>query len=174
MKRRSHEWEPTAVRGGHERPVHPVWSHQADSASVAESGGFISFDQLPTIIETRLDQALRLRSLEGQIASLAERLAGLEAPASVTRTAYIQSFAPEPYELTTPIAVMIEGSTGECVATFHDANISASGETEQEAFENLKSLLLDVFDSLDAEDPDKLGPEPARQLAVLRSFVRGK
>jgi predicted RNase H-like HicB family nuclease len=56
-------------------------------------------------------------------------------------------------------------------AGFFDANIHASGDTEEEALRNLKSLILDVFDSLSAEPPKDLGPQPARQLAVLNEFV---
>ena len=60
------------------------------------------------------------------------------------------------------------------IASFFDANIHASGDTEEEAFRNLKSLILDTFDSLSAEPAHRLGPEPTRQLAVLRQFVRKK
>jgi hypothetical protein len=33
---------------------------------------------------------------------------------------------------------------------------------------NLKSLILDLFDSLSSEPAENLGPAPSRQLAVLR------
>jgi len=69
-----------------------------------------------------------------------------------------------------PSQVTIATDVDGFVASFFDANISASGETAQEAFENLKSLALDIFDSLSREAPERLGPEPARQLAVLRSL----
>jgi predicted RNase H-like HicB family nuclease len=134
----------------------------------------ITLEQLPGIIATRLGQALQVRRLEEQIAELGERLGHLEATQVHAKEATIQTFAPEPYELRAPIRVTLEESdSGAFVASFFDANIEASGETEQEAFGNLKNLILDVFDSLANEKPGKLGPEPMRQLAVLRSFIRG-
>jgi predicted RNase H-like HicB family nuclease len=109
-----------------------------------------------------------LKSLEDRIVDLTarmERRAG-------TKIVPVQTFAPEPYSLLKPMSVLIEDFEDGYLASFFDANIGTSGETEQEAFENLKSLVLDMFDSLSREAPERLGPEPARQLAVLRSFIR--
>ena len=85
--------------------------------------------------------------------------------------AVIQTFEPEPYELLRPITVSISEDGDGYMATFYDANISTTGDTEQEAFENFKNLILDVFDSLEREPSERLGPEPRRQLAVLRSVL---
>ncbi len=46
------------------------------------------------------------------------------------------------------------------MATFYDANFSTTGDTEQEAFENLKSLILEIFDSREREPPSVWGPSP--------------
>ena len=86
----------------------------------------------------------------------------------------ITTFAPEPYELRRPLLIILQREDQGFIAGFFDANIHASGDTEEEAFRNLKSLILDVFDSLRAESPENLGPEPKRQLAVLREFIRKK
>jgi predicted RNase H-like HicB family nuclease len=86
----------------------------------------------------------------------------------------ITSFAPEPYSLLQPIEILIEPVQDSFVASFFDANISASGDNQQEAFDNLKRLILDVYESLRAESLDRLGPEPKRQLAVIESFLRGR
>lgn len=142
-----------------------------------EPPGDIDLEQLSIMISTRLEQALQFRRLEEQLTDLTERVTHLErntntAKAAVT-TAIIQTLAPEPYCLLRPIEVSIEGTvTGEFIAAFFDANITTSGDNEQEAFENIKGLVLDMFDSLSAEREEKLGPEPARQLAVLREFIR--
>ena len=118
--------------------------------------------------------SLHLRHLEEQLSDLSERVGRLETTngSAGSKTVEIQTFAPEPYQLSSPISVTVEeDGTGSFVASFFDANIGTSGENEQEAFENLKSLILDVFDSLNREAPAKLGPEPRRQLAVLRRFI---
>ena len=82
----------------------------------------------------------------------------------------ISSLQPEPYKLLQAIPVVIQPQEQEWIASFYDANLYASGETEQEAFDNLRSLILDVYESLAAEK-DELGPEPARQIAILKSFI---
>jgi predicted RNase H-like HicB family nuclease len=57
-------------------------------------------------------------------------------------------------------------------ATFFDVNIASGGDTEEEALDNLRSLIIDTFELLDSEPADRLGPEPRRQLQVLRSLIR--
>ena len=93
-------------------------------------------------------------------------------PASTGFWVPITTFAPEPYDLLRQIVVVIHPNETGHTAGFFDANIHASGDTEEEALRNLKSLILDTFDALSAEPPGQLGPEPKRQLAVLREFVR--
>ncbi len=57
------------------------------------------------------------------------------------------------------------------VATFFDANVNASGDTESEAFENLKDMLVATFTEFRRLGEERLGAEPARQLAVLKRFL---
>lgn len=100
------------------------------------------------------------------------QLIAAAAESAAQKTVYISTFAPEPYEITKPIAVHLQTEGSNVIATFFDANLSTAGETEEEAYANLRSLILDVFDSLEAEPVSKLGSEPTRQLAVLRNFLR--
>jgi hypothetical protein len=59
--------------------------------------------------------------------------------------------------------------------TFFDANLTMSGDTQEEAFRNVRGLIVDIFSDLDREPADRLGPGPKMQLQVLRSFiVRGQ
>ncbi len=70
-----------------------------------------------------------------------------------------------------PIPVSVITSDNEChVATFQEANVSASGETQFDAVDSLVSLITDVFSFLN-DNSAHLGPEPARQLEVLRKYV---
>ena len=57
-------------------------------------------------------------------------------------------------------------------AGWFDANIHTTGENEEESVANLKSLILDFFDSFSREPIEKLGPEPKRQLAVIKQFLK--
>jgi predicted RNase H-like HicB family nuclease len=87
-----------------------------------------------------------------------------------TVTLRIHTFAPELYRVKRALPVAVERRRDGYVATFVEANVSSSGATLREAFENVKVLILDVFDSLSAMSPSRLGPGPARQLAILREF----
>jgi predicted RNase H-like HicB family nuclease len=84
----------------------------------------------------------------------------------------IATLAPEPYELVREIPAVVQPAGDEFIATFFDANISTAGDTQEEAVANLRSLLLDMFEYLESEPPEALGPEPARQLGVLRAFLK--
>jgi predicted RNase H-like HicB family nuclease len=77
------------------------------------------------------------------------------------------------YQVLRPIPVSIELSPEKngYLAGFFDANIHTQGDTQQEAFDNLRSLILDFFDDLTNEPPENLGKEPKRQLAVLQEFI---
>ena len=80
--------------------------------------------------------------------------------------------APEPYKILQSIPAVVESSAHGFNATFFDANIGTSGDTQVEAFSNLRSLILDTFEYLEFEAQEALGPEPARQLAVFREFLK--
>lgn len=84
----------------------------------------------------------------------------------------ITTLAPEPYRLHRDIPVMLHAVESGFTATFFDANVSTSGDTEEEAISNLRSLIVEIFEYLDAESPEALGPEPTRQLHVLRDFIQ--
>ena len=53
-----------------------------------------------------------------------------------------------------------------------EANVSATGGTQEEAVWNLTDLVVATFEMLADHDPAALGRGPARQLSVLRQFMR--
>lgn len=77
-----------------------------------------------------------------------------------------------PYELARDLPIVVQPTESGFTATFFDANVSMSGDTQEEAVDNLKALLIDLFEDLDSEVPERLGPEPARQLGALKSVMR--
>jgi hypothetical protein len=84
----------------------------------------------------------------------------------------ITVLAPGRYESLRDIPASLQPVDDGFTATFFDGNISASGETEEEAISNLRSLIIDIFESLESEPSERLGPEPKRQLDLLRAFIR--
>jgi len=77
----------------------------------------------------------------------------------------------KPYKVKRPIPISLQRRVDGYVASFVEANVNSSGDTQQEALANVEELILDVFDSLSSMPPSKLGPGPARQLAVLREYI---
>ena len=84
----------------------------------------------------------------------------------------ITTFAPEPFEVLRPMSAVIQPLGDEHLATFFDANINASGETQEEAFANLKDVLLGTFQMLERMSESQLGPGPRHQRAVLTECIR--
>ena len=114
----------------------------------------------------------RIAELEKQIDSLRERVSDLEQTAPVTVP--IETLAPEPYEVLKPFHAVIHAQDDEYLASFFDANVNASGATHEEALFNLKDTIVAVFKLLSEHDPSRLGRGPARQLQVLKEFLRKK
>ena len=105
---------------------------------------------------------------------LASPRRAVKSPPSHRYAISITTFAPEPYELLKPISIVIEGQTHGFVASFVEANINASGETEHEAINLVKDTILMAYERLSAKDDTKLGPGPLRQKQILTSLIREK
>jgi predicted RNase H-like HicB family nuclease len=96
-------------------------------------------------------------------------------PAETVIPCDIESFSPEPYRLMIPplrvvvVEKNIEGSVY-YIASHHHSNIHASGDSQYEAIENLKSAMLDIFEILNAEPKERLGIKAKHQLALLQTI----
>jgi hypothetical protein len=86
--------------------------------------------------------------------------------------ACIDSLAPDPYEVVRTIKVVIRPQGDQYLATFYDANLTASGDTDTEAVTNLKDIIVATIELLANHDDDTLGTVPARQKATLAKFVK--
>jgi hypothetical protein len=132
---------------------------------------------VPNLIEKLVSEVvekkkmeIRFSLLEIAVSELKSRIDTLDA--AKTRIVPINSFAPEKYDLLKPILVSVQAVDDEFEAGWFDANIHTAGENEEEAVSNLKSLILDYFDGFSKEPSEKLGPEPTRQLTVLKLFIQ--
>lgn len=108
--------------------------------------------------------------LEAKVQAIIDRLDALKLPPC--KVVPLTTFAPEPFVLLKDIPVVIEESDGEYMASFFDAGIATMGDNPQEAFDNLKDLILGRFEILTGDMPHKLAPPVKRQAAVLREFIR--
>ena len=111
-----------------------------------------------------------LEALAKEVLLLKERLIRLEEEQAVRVP--IQSLSPEPYELLRPFEVVVRKCDDQFLATFYDANLSASGDTDIEAVSNLKDIIIGTLEVLLEHDESHLGPGPRQQLEVLASFIK--
>ena len=87
----------------------------------------------------------------------------------------INEFPNEPYVIIKAIPVTVQrNAPREYIASFREANIAMPGETVEEAYGNLTTHILDVYEILKEEPPTKLARGPREQLAILRKFVAKK
>jgi predicted RNase H-like HicB family nuclease len=113
---------------------------------------------------------MRQEKLEHEISVLKDRMQKLESLSPIV--VVIDTLTPEPYEVLQPFHVTLQLVDDEYVATFFDANISASGETQEEALHNLKDMIVAFFENLLEYEESQLGPDLVRQLKVLNKFIR--
>ena len=91
--------------------------------------------------------------------------------AALPETRTISDFADEPYEVVKRIDVRFRRRDPGIEAHFREANIAWVDDSWDEAYNGLKAEILDTFDGYE-ENESILGPEPKRQLAVLRRHIR--
>jgi hypothetical protein len=116
------------------------------------------------------DQWLHLQTLASRIGTREDRLSRLGARIAPVRAA-VETLAPSFYVLRRPFEVVIEPTDDGFLACFYAANISASGDNQTEAYANLKDLIVAMWELLEETAEAELGPEPARQRAVLREYI---
>ncbi len=86
----------------------------------------------------------------------------------------ITTLPSEPYKLLKPIPVTIAWvADHEFLASFQEANIAMTGDNPQDAFQNLLAEILDTYEDY-TDDGVLLGPEPQRQLEVLKTYLAPK
>lgn len=118
--------------------------------------------------------SLEFESIASRVTRIEEKLAHLEGGRPAPVTVSLGTLEPEPYELMRDIEILIEPSDDGFVASFLDANLSISGDTQHEAVTNLKALMIDAFERLHELGESKLGPGPKQQLRILGSLIRTK
>ena len=132
--------------------------------------------QLARDLVGRLRLEQRVQGTEEELQALKMRLTQLEkrcedslkAPVCVP----ISTLAPEPFDVIKNFYVVVQSEEDCYVATLFDANISSSGDSQEEAVANVIDLTVMIFRSLENEDDSKLGPAMVRQKHALQSLIR--
>ena len=120
--------------------------------------------------ESSLEVLKHFDRLEKSLRGISDRLARVD---SLNRTLWIpiESFYPEPYRVKHPFTAVVAPEEDEFVASWFDANIHASGDTEEQAVASLKSVILDSFDRLSEMTDRELSTVLRKQRDILRSHV---
>ncbi|SRR6266851_48246 len=113
----------------------------------------------------------RLEHIEG---ALLDVLKKLDRSAQTQHSLWIpiESFAPEPYDVLRPLTAVVTPVEDGFEAGLFDASIFASGDTEAEAVDNLKSVVLETYEALEELGDSRLGPGPLKQKRALSNFIR--
>lgn len=118
----------------------------------------------------QVDAWLAEATTSWQLEMIEERLERLEQRGASVRAA-ITTLAPAPYALRRPIEAVLEPDGSGFVASFYEANITASGDNPTDAYTNLKDLVVGMWEMLREAPAEELGPEPMQQMAVLSEFI---
>ena len=138
----------------------------ARSSRIVDPRGVMDFPSAMQILQLQIE----VGGLTRQCKILQDRIQQLEGSA-VSMVVPITTLAPEPFDLLREFPMTVVPEDGGYLATFFDAGISMTGDTREEAVANLRMMLVDMFDDFEAQE-HQLGPEPKRQLDVLRTFIR--
>lgn len=84
----------------------------------------------------------------------------------------IVTLAPEPYELSRPLNIVLTQVDDGFIASFPEANLGSSGDTMYEAIDNLKDLILTVYREFETEEDDSLGPAILKQKKILFDLIK--
>jgi hypothetical protein len=137
---------------------------------------FLGIMQFAAVTQQR-QWNLTVLSLEDNIRNLTKEMNDLREEIRQlcrTRTFVVPltTLSPGPLQITKQIPVTIEGDGEEFTATFTEANISASGDTEADAIANFKDALVSSYQLLEEKPSEQLGPLPTRQWSVLQDVVK--
>ena len=120
----------------------------------------------------QLNEYALLESLQREVELLKYRCNVLEESFAIVTP--IHTLAPEPFEIIKPFHAVVRFQDEQYIASFFDANISASGDTRFEAIMNLKDVIVGTYDLLTQMDENELGIVPLRQKKVLEEFMQRK
>jgi hypothetical protein len=158
------DWEESAVTCGHDISL------QFESfEGLQEYPAPEAIQEIAGELMVRWQQALTSEALRRKLDMLSERVSKIEDTRPLVVP--LETLAPEPYRILAPIHVVVRAEQDEYLASWFDANLVASGANPEEAFENLKDILVAVYETFQCLPEDKMGPGPSRQIKVLKRFI---
>ncbi|MFC1699986.1 hypothetical protein ACFL1I_08565, partial [Candidatus Omnitrophota bacterium] len=88
----------------------------------------------------------------------------------VGKNIYFQNLRHPDYVLKHPISVFLECEKNKVIATCYDIDMYGSGDSEEEAIDDLCEVITEYYESLE-EDEGKLGPLPQKHWVFLKRII---
>jgi predicted RNase H-like HicB family nuclease len=89
------------------------------------------------------------------------------------KSIFLQNLRHPSYILKQPLSVTLESEDSEIVASCYDVNMYGCGDSEEEAIDDLCSVLVEYYETL-KEDKEKLGIIPKKHWGFLSSIIEEK
>lgn len=164
-----HIFSPPAWGGQEWPPEHEAISPAERQLETSEYQTADLLSALAHDLLSTWEQTIRQEAIEKELLLVERRVGQLEESAALIVP--VESLAPEPFAVLRSFHVVVRAQDDGYIATFFDANLSASGDTREEAVTNLKDIIVGVYRVLASHQQHELGPGPAKQLRVLRDFI---
>ena len=153
------------------RGDYPHDDPRGDTATVILRPGVVPD---PEEVKTLVD-SLRRETILGKLQAISEQLRSLQeqlADHGKSTVLPIQHISDPAVSLLRPFMVVLTDYGDGFLCEFPDCNVNASGDTQLEAINNFKDIVVAVFKRWSRDPAERLGPGPARQLEILENFLR--
>lgn len=118
------------------------------------------------VLKSLTDLKEQVSNLQKQVEELTEAVENTVKISNAT----IYELGDSQYELTTPMQIVLEEDQEETVARIPELNLYASADTDNEAINELKQEIINLYEDLQSSDR-KLGPLPESWLQTLRKLI---
>jgi hypothetical protein len=124
----------------------------------------IRFDETSFVSEV-VELRKEIDKLYKAIGKLSKKLA--------TKSIFLQNLRHQCYILKQPLSVTLESEDSEIVASCYDINMYGCGDNEEEAIDDLCTVIVEYYESL-KEDKEKLGCLPQKHWIYLSNVIEEK
>ena len=128
-------------------------------------------DFISNYISTKWVDALNMQMLERKMLLLEEQIR--HSQNSKPKVVVINTLMSEPVIVKTPIYITISNVDDSYIAEFSDANISASGDTPDEALTNIKDIICAKYLLFKKHRVEELGKKIYQQYLILCQYIEG-
>jgi len=117
-----------------------------------------------------LETVAKLREEVSDLRQKVDELTEIVRDTARIYNATIHELGDSRFELAVPLQIVLEEDQEETVARIPELNLYASGDTDNEAIDELKQEVIKLYEELESSDK-KLGPLPKSWFLTLRKLI---